>query len=208
MNDVAMWDNHYWQKNWGSPFSQGKSASECVSEVVFGDVMFAKLIKPSAVWVWDTGRWVPLSWKPNFIQHTIISCNCKKRKGWQEQENCKKTLCLLSAMSEGKEEGGQLKTGNDLEGHIMARRDYNEMENQNTRLPHEETEADLQKLSWTSNFLISIFIFEPKSQRVSKWSKCLILGTFWEFHLKVLKPNFYEQRHFWATYKVFRCHIE
>jgi len=43
-------------------------------------------------------------------------------------------------MSEGKEEGGQLKTGNDLEGHIMARRDYNEMENQNTRLPHEETE--------------------------------------------------------------------
>ena len=87
-------------------------------------------------------------------------------------------MCLLPGMSEGKEEGGQLKTGNDLEGHIMARRDYNEMENQNTRLPHEETEADLQKLSWTSNFLISIFIFEPKSQRVSKWSKCLILGTF------------------------------
>ena len=69
-------------------------------------------------------------------------------------------------MSEGKEEGEQLKTGNDLEGHTMARRDYNEMENQNTRLPHEETEADLQKLPWTSNFLISIFIFEPKSQRV------------------------------------------
>ena len=54
----------------------------------------------------------------------------------------------MSGMSGGKEEGGQLKTGNDLEGHIVVR-DYNEMENQNTRLPHEEAEAeaDLQKFS-------------------------------------------------------------
>ena len=64
-------------------------------------------------------------------------------------------------MSGGKEEGGQLKTGNDLEGHIMARRDYNEMENQNTRHPHVEAEPDLQKISWTSNFFTSIFIFGP-----------------------------------------------
>ena len=64
-------------------------------------------------------------------------------------------------MSEGKEEGGQLKTGNDLEGHIVARRDYNEMENQNTRRPQQEAEADLQKISWTSNFFTSIFIFGP-----------------------------------------------
>ena len=47
-------------------------------------------------------------------------------------------------MSGGKEEGGQLKTGNDLEGHIVVSRAYNEMEIQNTRLPHEEAEADLQ----------------------------------------------------------------
>ena len=178
---------HFWDS-----FETFKSASDWVSEVL-GDAMFAKLIKPSAVWVWDTGRWVPLSWKPNSIQPTLILYNCKKREGWQGRENYKNTVCLLSGMSEGKEERGQLKTGNDLEGHIMARRDYNEMENQNTRLPHEETEADLQKLSWTSNFLISIFIFEPKSQRVFNRSKCLILGTFWEFHLKVLKPNFDEQ---------------
>ena len=61
-------------------------------------------------------------------------------------------------MSGGKEEGGQLKTGNELEGHIVVRRGYNEMENQSTLHPHEEAEADLQKFSWTSNFLISIFI--------------------------------------------------
>ena len=43
-------------------------------------------------------------------------------------------------MSGGKEEGGQLKTGNDLEGHIVVRRGYNEMENQNNgTMLHERT---------------------------------------------------------------------
>ena len=65
---------HFWDS-----FETFKSASDWVSEVL-GDAMFAKLIKPSAVWVWDTGRWVPLSWKPNFIQPLLILYNCKKRK--------------------------------------------------------------------------------------------------------------------------------